>query len=107
VQRGPFGTIAAGCRYLWVCLPFCLPSLAVLHCLAQAAGSADAFKKVDLDYVAATARAAKAAAVPAFALVSAQGAKAGVWASDFKIFHGDAGKGKHGCRHLQVSLCTL
>ena len=40
------------------------------------AGTADAFRKVDFEYVAATARAAKSAGVPHFALVSAQGANA-------------------------------
>ncbi|PSC69508.1 Oxidoreductase HTATIP2 [Micractinium conductrix] len=54
----------------------------------SAAGTAAAFKKVDLDYVAAGSRAAAAGGVPHFALVSAQGAKAGVWASNLKIFHG-------------------
>lgn len=53
-----------------------------------AAGSAAAFKKVDFDYVAAAARAAKAANAPHFSLVSAQGANAGLWASDLSLFHG-------------------
>lgn len=53
-----------------------------------AAGTADAFRKVDLHYVEAAARAAAAGGVPHFSLVSAQGAKAGVWASDWKPFHG-------------------
>ncbi|KAL4451875.1 hypothetical protein ABPG75_007537 [Micractinium tetrahymenae] len=53
-----------------------------------AAGSAEAFKKVDLHYVEAAARAAAAAGVPHFSLVSAQGARAGLWASDLKPFHG-------------------
>jgi oxidoreductase len=56
--------------------------------LLQVAGSADAFRKVDLDYVAASARAASAGGVPHFSLVTAQGARAGVWASDLKPFHG-------------------
>lgn len=55
---------------------------------AQAAGSAEAFKKVDLHYVEAAARAAAAAGVPHFSLVSAQGARPGLWASDLKPFHG-------------------
>ncbi len=54
----------------------------------QAAGSAEAFKKVDLHYVEAAAKAAAAAGVPHFSLVSAQGARAGLWASDLKPFHG-------------------
>ncbi len=54
----------------------------------QAAGSAEAFRKVDLHYVEATARAAKAARVPHFSLVSAVGANAKIWASDLKPFHG-------------------
>ncbi|EFN55849.1 hypothetical protein CHLNCDRAFT_145410 [Chlorella variabilis] len=53
-----------------------------------AAGTADQFRKVDLEYVAATARAAKAAAVPTFALVSSQGARPSVWATDLKLLHG-------------------
>ncbi|KAL4424870.1 hypothetical protein ABPG77_002093 [Micractinium sp. CCAP 211/92] len=53
-----------------------------------AAGSAEAFKKVDLHYVEAAAKAAAAAGVPHFSLVSAQGARAGLWASDLKPFHG-------------------
>lgn len=52
------------------------------------AGSASAFKKVDYEYVAAAARAAKAAGVPSFSLVSAQGANASLWASDLAPFHG-------------------
>lgn len=52
------------------------------------AGSADAFRRVDYEYVAAAARAAAAARVPHFALVSAQGANARVWASDLAPFHG-------------------
>lgn len=56
--------------------------------VSQAAGSADAFRKVDLHYVEAAARAARAAAVPHFSLVSAQGARAGLWASDLKPLHG-------------------
>jgi len=52
------------------------------------AGSAEAFKKVDYEYVAAAGRAAKTAGVPHFGLVSAQGANANLWASDWKVFHG-------------------
>ena len=63
----------------------CLPAAPAL---LQAAGSAEAFKKVDLHYVEATARAAVAGGVPQFGLVSAQGARAGIWASDWKPFHG-------------------
>jgi oxidoreductase len=53
----------------------------------QDAGSADAFRKVDYDYVAAAAAAAKAAGVPYFGLVSAQGANAGVPSSDWRLLH--------------------
>ena len=67
------------------------------------AGSADAFRKVDLDYVAASARAASAGGVPHFSLVSAQGARAGVWASDLKLFHGLLYMKVKG----QVGGCTL
>jgi oxidoreductase len=52
------------------------------------AGSAEAFKKVDYEYIAAAGRAAKKAGVPHFGLVSAQGANANLWASDWKLFHG-------------------
>ncbi|KAL4513506.1 hypothetical protein Ndes2526B_g07557 [Nannochloris sp. 'desiccata'] len=52
------------------------------------AGSAEAFKKVDYEYVLAAGRAAKKAGVPHFGLVSAQGANANLWASDWKPFHG-------------------
>ncbi|WIA24116.1 hypothetical protein OEZ85_013714 [Tetradesmus obliquus] len=51
------------------------------------AGSADGFRKVDHDYVAAAAAAAKAAGVPYFGLVSAQGAAAGVPSSDWRLLH--------------------
>jgi hypothetical protein len=53
----------------------------------QVAGSAEQFKKVDYEYVAAAATAAKAAGVPYFGLVSAQGANANVPASDFRLLH--------------------
>jgi oxidoreductase len=52
------------------------------------AGSAEVFKKVDYEYVAAAGRAAKKAGVPHFALVSAMGANANLWANDWKPFHG-------------------
>ena len=52
------------------------------------AGSADAFRKVDLDYVIAAAKASKASGVRHFSLVSAVGANPGLWASDWKPFHG-------------------
>lgn len=52
------------------------------------AGSAEAFRAVDQHGVEAAARAAAAANVRHFGLVSAQGAKAGVWAPDLKLFHG-------------------
>lgn len=53
-----------------------------------AAGSASRFKQVDFEYVAAAARAAKAAGIPHFSLISAQGANPRVWASDLRPFHG-------------------
>ena len=46
------------------------------HFPLQVAGSAAAFKKVDFDYVAATARLAKSCGVRHFSLVSATGANA-------------------------------
>jgi oxidoreductase len=52
------------------------------------AGSAEAFKKVDYEYVAAAGRAAKKCGAPHFALVTAQGANANLWSSDWKPFHG-------------------
>uniref|UniRef100_A0A7S0WUK6 NAD(P)-binding domain-containing protein n=1 Tax=Chlamydomonas leiostraca TaxID=1034604 RepID=A0A7S0WUK6_9CHLO len=63
---------------------------AVFCCLGTtraAAGSAEAFLKVDYGYVCATARAAKAGGAPHFALVSSAGANANMWANDWKIFH--------------------
>lgn len=54
----------------------------------KAAGSAAAFKKVDLEYVAASAHAAAASKVKLYALVSSQGANASMWASDAAPFHG-------------------
>eukprot|EP00882_Tetradesmus_deserticola_P001979 GHRQ01002121.1.p1 GENE.GHRQ01002121.1~~GHRQ01002121.1.p1 ORF type:complete len:278 (+),score=130.78 GHRQ01002121.1:147-980(+) len=51
------------------------------------AGSAEVFKKVDHEYVAAAAAAAAAARVPWFGLVSAQGANAAMPASDWKLLH--------------------
>jgi hypothetical protein len=62
-------------------------SCLLLYCCLQDAGSAEVFKKVDHDYVAAAAAAAKAAGVPYFGLVSAQGANAGMPASDWKLLH--------------------
>jgi len=52
------------------------------------AGSAEGFKKVDLTYVASAAQVAKKSGVEQFSLVSATGANAGLWASDWKLFHG-------------------
>lgn len=53
-----------------------------------AAGSAEEFKKVDYEYVASSARAAKAAGVKHYSLVTAQGSSASVPACDLKLFHG-------------------
>lgn len=51
------------------------------------AGSAEAFRAVDLHSVSATAAAAKAAGARHFSLISAQGANKNLWASDFVLFH--------------------
>jgi len=51
-------------------------------------GSADAFRKVDRDYVRDAATAARQANVPHYSLVSAQGANASLPATDWKIMHG-------------------
>lgn len=51
------------------------------------AGSAEAFQKVDLEYVKEAAQAAKAAGVPHFSLISAQGANPKTWSSTLKILH--------------------
>lgn len=53
----------------------------------QDAGSADAFRGVDLDFVAAAAEAAKKAGVRYVGLVSAQGANANLWAGSWKPLH--------------------
>ncbi|EFJ46107.1 hypothetical protein VOLCADRAFT_93520 [Volvox carteri f. nagariensis] len=53
----------------------------------KTAGSAEAFKKVDHDYVAASARLAKETGVPHFSLVSAQGANHKCPANDLALFH--------------------
>lgn len=53
-----------------------------------AAGSAEAFKKVDVEYVDSAATLAKSCGAKVFGLVSAQGASKNVWASDWKPFHG-------------------
>jgi oxidoreductase len=52
------------------------------------AGSAEAFKRVDHEYVARSAELARQAGVPHFSLVTAAGANANLWASDLKLFHG-------------------
>lgn len=54
----------------------------------QAAGSAQAFRQVDLHYVEATTQAARAGGAPHMCLVSAAGANAALWANDWKPFHG-------------------
>lgn len=53
-----------------------------------AAGSAEAFIKVDLDYVAAAAKAAKAAGVKHFSLLTAQGSNARAPDVHWSLFHG-------------------
>jgi len=52
------------------------------------AGSAENFRKVDLTFVSNAAKVSKESGVSEFSLVSAQGANAGLWSSDFKPFHG-------------------
>ena len=52
-----------------------------------AAGSAAAMRRVDLEYVDSAAAAARAASVPHFALLTAQGARADVWYSELRMFH--------------------
>lgn len=55
-----------------------LTELPTTSCMrVQTAGSADAFKRVDLDYVSAAAEAAKKAGAKYFGLVSSQGGLAG------------------------------
>lgn len=54
----------------------------------RAAGSAEAFKRVDLDYVEAAAKLARAAGVPHFSLVSSMGANAHAWAPSWAVLHG-------------------
>ncbi|GBF90674.1 hypothetical protein Rsub_03246 [Raphidocelis subcapitata] len=51
------------------------------------AGSAEAFRRVDLDFVAAAAQAAKSAGVRYVGLVSAQGANPNLWATNWKLLH--------------------
>ena len=53
----------------------------------DAAGSAAAYRRIDLDFVDKAAAAAKAANVPQFLLMTSKGANARVWHSDYKIFH--------------------
>ena len=53
-----------------------------------AAGSAAAYRRVDLEYVDKAAAAAKAAQVPQFLLLTAKGANARVWSSDAALLHG-------------------
>ena len=52
-----------------------------------AAGSAAAMRRVDLEYVDAAGAAARAAGVPHFALLTAQGASRDVWYSELRLFH--------------------
>ena len=54
----------------------------------QDAGSAEQFRKVDLQYVKAAAQAAQQAGARQFSLCSAQGANANTWASDLAFAHG-------------------
>ena len=53
----------------------------------QVAGSAEAFRKVDLVYVEKAAKAAKAAGVQHFSLLTAQMANSKQWANDMLPFH--------------------
>lgn len=52
-----------------------------------AAGSADAYRRIDLGFVAKAAAAAKAASVPQFLLLTSKGANARVWHADAAMFH--------------------
>ena len=53
----------------------------------KAAGSAEKFRRVDLDYVEGAAKLASAAKVPHFSLVSSQGANPNLWASTWSLTH--------------------
>ena len=53
----------------------------------QVAGSADAFRKVDLVYVERASKAAKTAGVQHFSLLTAQTANSKQWANDMLPFH--------------------
>ncbi|KAL6763030.1 hypothetical protein V8C86DRAFT_2505908 [Haematococcus lacustris] len=53
----------------------------------KVAGSAEQFLKVDVEYVKATAAAAKVAGAAHFALLTAAGANANVWANNWACFH--------------------
>lgn len=63
-------------------------ALCALGTTRKAAGSAEAFKRVDVEYVGAAARLCKNVGVRSFGLVSAQGANSQLWASDMKFLHG-------------------
>ena len=63
-------------------------TLCCLGTTRAVAGSAEAFKKVDVEYVGKAARLSKALGVRSFGLVSAQGANKNLWSSDYKMFHG-------------------
>lgn len=62
----------------------------VFNCLGTTrsqAGSAEAFRTVDLHFVVASGQVARAAGVKHFSLVTAQGANANTWACDYAPFH--------------------
>ena len=54
----------------------------------KAAGSAEEFRRVDLDYVEGAAKLASAAKVPHFSLVSSQSANPNLWAPTWSLTHG-------------------
>ena len=87
---GNFDTLAsdAGLRAALAAAPARTGVFCALGTTRGAAGSAEAFRKVDFGYVAAAAGAAAAARAPWFGLVSAQGANARLWAPSWKLGHG-------------------
>lgn len=77
-----------------------------------AAGSAGGFRHVDLDMVAAAAKASKNASVRHFSLVSAQGASASCWYNDWKLFHpllyvATKGQAEEAVKALDFSYLTV
>ncbi len=81
-------TADAGLRAALAAAPARTGVFCALGTTRGAAGSAEAFRKVDYGYVAAAAGAAIAAKTPWFGLVSAVGANARLWGPSFKLGHG-------------------